>query len=91
MRVRRRVVFRKMDKHYGCTWIHPKEPILINLSLHERRIPSRTYWHEALHHVFPEKSERDIRALEEETWRKLTAKQRFLLSKKLFNRSWRTK
>lgn len=98
MKVKRAVFFRKDSSgktlNYGSVDIESgkkKTPIIINLSLHERQLPSRTYLHECLHVIFPEMSESNIRALERITWNTMTTKQRFLLAKKLYNRRWRTK
>ena len=96
MGLRRAVIFRKdcseEQLNYGSVDIESgrkKTPIIINLSLHERALPSRTYFHECLHVLFPKMSEVDIRAMEEATWQTLTTKQRFLLARKLYNRKWR--
>ena len=90
MKIRRIVVFRSEEGHYGFVWTRSRKPIVINIALHERRIPSRTYLHECLHILYPNLSERNIRALEEWVWNTLTAKQRFLLAKKLYSREWQT-
>lgn len=93
MRIRRGVIFRKEKGLYGCCWTGKGEPhsIIINLSLHERRLPSRTYLHECLHILYPKVSERDIRAMEEMVWNTLTTRQRFLLARKLYYRKWKGK
>ena len=91
MKIRRAVVFRREKGFYGHAWTNSTLPISINLPLHARRQPSRTYFHECLHLVFPNLSERDIRAIEEAEWKTLTAHQQFLLARKLYNRKWRAK
>lgn len=90
MRVRKSVIFRHENGHYGFCWTHSERPITINIGIHERKIPSRTYLHECLHLIYPDMSERDIRHTEQMLWMKLTPKQRFLLARKLYNRKWRT-
>lgn len=91
MRLRKAVVFHREAGYYGLCWTKSRRPILINLSLHARRLPERTYWHECIHLLYPEMSERDVRGLEEMTWQALTAKQRFLLARKLYHRKWRVR
>lgn len=91
MAVRRPVVFRARVLLYG--WVYPEipgDPIYINLSRHEKDDPTETYLHECLHVIYPEKSEKDIVALTERMWKSMSARQRFLLSRKLFARAWRT-
>jgi hypothetical protein len=36
-------------------------------------------------------SERDVRRVEKHVWNKLTAKQHFLIARKLYNRKWRVR
>lgn len=91
MGIHRAVVFRRKSGFYGEVYTNSRNPIVINIGLHERRLPSRTYLHECLHILYPDMSERNIRALEEMTWDTMTAKQRFLLARKLYSREWRTK
>jgi hypothetical protein len=90
MRVRKAVVFKWETGYYGSVTVRSRAPIIINIGLHERRQPSRTYLHETLHVIYPDMSERDIRSLEEVVWRTMTTHQRFLLARKLYNRKWRT-
>lgn len=90
MKIHRKVIFKKEEGHYGLVWTGSRRPIVINISLHERRLPSRTYLHECLHILYPDMSERNIRALEDSVWRTLTTKQRFLLARKLYSRKWET-
>ena len=92
MHVRRAVVFRYEEGYYGsCYPGFSEEPIVINLRLHVNRDPVRTYVHECLHIIFPKFPEKLIRATEKYVWLSLSAKQRFLISRKLYNREWRTK
>jgi len=91
MRVRRRVIFRHELGYYGHVWLNSRKAIVINLMLNERRIPSRTYFHECLHIVFPDLSEREIRTIEEAEWNIMTANERFLLARKLYNRKWKVR
>lgn len=92
MGVRRAVVFRRKHLHYG--WIEDvydtKEPIYINLDFHGLESGTFTYLHEILHILYPLKSEQEIVELTDKVWFKLSARERFLLSKKLYNREWRT-
>jgi len=85
----RKVVFHKEEGNYGSVSTLYGGTIVINLAIHARKLPERTFFHECLHCLFPLESERGIRAIEEREWRKFTAKQRFLLAKKLYNRKWR--
>ncbi len=91
MRVRKAVVFRYEDKLYGSCYPQTRCPIVINLNLHWRRDPVRTYIHECLHLLYPTLSERNIRKVEQYVWVKLTSKEQFLLARKLYNRKWRTR
>lgn len=89
--IRRPVVFRKRHLLYG--WVFPQiegDPIYINLERHGDEDPTVTYLHELLHCVYPEKSEDDIVKLTERVWAALSSRQRFILSKRLFSRKWRT-
>ena len=91
MRVRRPVVFRVRHLLYG--WVYPDiqgDPIYINLTRHGIEDPVMTYLHECLHCVYPEKTEDEIIALTDKVWYSMSSRQRFWLSKKLFNRVWRT-
>lgn len=91
MAVRRPVVFRANHLLYG--WVHCEihgDPIYINLAQHGKEDPTETYLHELLHCVYPESPEEQIEKLTERLWKSLSSRQRFLLSKKLFNREWRT-
>ncbi len=91
MAVRRPVVFRARHLLYG--WVYAQlegSPIFINISRHGAEDPAMTYAHEILHCIYPEKSEEEIITLTDKFWYSLSSHQRFLLSKKLFNRQWRT-
>lgn len=91
MAVRRPVVFRARHLLYG--WVHVEiynDPIYINLSRCGDEDPTITYLHECLHCVYPEKPEEEIEDLTTRLWASLSSRQRFLLSKKLFNRKWKT-
>lgn len=91
MAVRRPVVFRARVLLYGWCWPEiPNDPIYINIARHEKDDPTETYLHECLHVIFPDKTESEIVKLTDRMWTTLTAHQRFLLSRKLFNREWRT-
>lgn len=91
MAVKRPVVFRARHLFYG--WVFPEisgDPIYINIVRHGKEDPVETYLHECLHCVFPDKSEDEIVALTDKVWKSLTSHERFLLSRKLYNRRWRT-
>lgn len=91
MAVRRPVVFRARHLFYG--WVFPeieRGAIFINLSMHGKEDPVETYAHECIHCIYPEKSEEEVVALTDKLWSSLTARERFLLSKKLYNRKWQT-
>lgn len=91
MAIRRPVVFRASRLLYG--WVHtgiPKDPIYINLAQHGIQDPTETYAHECLHVLFPDKTEEEIVSLTDKFWHSMTSHQRFLLSRKLFARQWRT-
>lgn len=91
MSVRRGVVFRRKDNFFG--WCFPQdreEPIYINLDFHGDTDPVITYLHECLHILFPSLSEELIRKVEKRVWVKLSARQRFLLARKMYRREWRT-
>ena len=90
MRVHRAVVFRQKKGHYGMVWTACRDPMVINIALHERRIPSRTYLHECIHIICPTMPERDVRTVEKGIWERMTPHQRFLLARKLYSRKWRT-
>jgi hypothetical protein len=91
MAVRRGVAFRKMKDTCGWCFVEDhKSPIFINLNIIGEQDPAITYIHECLHIIYPTKEEDEILKLEEKVWKTLTARQRFLLSRKLFNRKWRT-
>ena len=96
MAVNNPVIFRAEWRTYGHVLVptngdRSTEPIYINLGLHDRKIPAKTYLHECLHVIYPLYSELEIIHLENKVWESLTAKQRFLLAKKLYNRKWRTR
>lgn len=91
IKIRRAVIFRWEDGCYGSVTTNSRSPITINIGLHERRIPSRTYLHECIHHLYPLMTERDVRTMEEMIWNTMSSRQRFLLAKKLYNRKWRTR
>lgn len=91
MAIRRPVVFRARHLLYG--WVFPEiqgSPIFINLTRHGLEDPVMTYVHECLHCIYPEKEEEEIILLTDKVWYKLSSRQRFLLSRKLFARQWRT-
>lgn len=91
MAIRRPVVFRASHLLYG--WVYPEiqgSPIYINLARHGLEDPAMTYLHECLHLVYPEKTEEEIISLTDKLWYKLSSRQRFLLSRKLYAREWRT-
>jgi hypothetical protein len=91
MGVRRPVVFRRSLLLYG--WVFPEiegSPIFINLDRHGDEDPTITYLHENLHVIYPDMSEEDIQILTRRAWDSFSSRQRFLLSRKLFNRKWRT-
>lgn len=91
MQVRRPVVFRVRHLLYG--WVYPEiqgDPIYINLTRHGIEDPVMTYLHECLHCIYPEKEEEEIILLTDKVWYSMSSRQRFWLSKKLFNRIWRT-
>jgi hypothetical protein len=91
MAVRRPVVFRARHLLYG--WVFPEiegGAIFINLSRHGLEDPVMTYLHECLHCIYPDKTEEEIISLTDKVWYSLTSHERFLLSKKLFNRKWKT-
>ncbi len=91
MAVRRPVVFRARHLLYG--WVYAQiegSPIFINISRHGAEDPAMTYLHEILHCIYPEKEEEEIIYLTDYMWYKLSSRQRFLLSRKLYSRQWRT-
>lgn len=91
MAIRRPVVFRARHLLYGWVWPElPGTPIFINLSHCGDEDPTITYLHECLHCVYPDKLEEEIVELTTKVWEALTSRQRFLLSRKLFNRPWTT-
>lgn len=92
LRIRRAVAFRKEEGNYGsCYPVNREEPILINLRLHGHRDPVKTFVHEAIHVLYPDMSERNVRAVENYLWERITARQQFLLAKKLYSRPWRSR
>lgn len=91
MEIRRAVIFRYDKGLYGsCYADDSKTAIRINLEIHWRCDPLVTYIHECCHTLYPKMSERNIRKLTKYVWEHLTAKQQFLLARKLYNRKWRT-
>lgn len=91
MAIRRPVVFRARLLLYG--WVFPEidgDPIYINLSRHGDEDPVITYLHECLHIVYPKLSEERIIQITTRVWSGLTSQERFLLSRKLYSRKWRT-
>jgi hypothetical protein len=91
MAVRKAVVFRKRELLYG--WCYPSlkdEAIYINLERHGNEDPAVTYLHECLHIIYPTLSEAMIIKLTLKVWNRLSSHQRFILSRKLFAREWRT-
>lgn len=91
MAIRRPVVFRVRHLLYG--WVYPEitgDPIYINLVRCGDEDPTITYLHECLHCVYPDKTEDEIVELTDKVWAAISPQQRFLLSKKLFSRRWRT-
>lgn len=91
MAVRRPVVFRVRHLLYG--WVYPEiagSPIYINLARCGDESATYTYLHECLHCVYPEKEEDEIVALSDRMWASMSPRQRFLLSRKLYCREWRT-
>jgi hypothetical protein len=94
MKIRRPVVFRHESGLYGsCYPTSRQTPIVINLCFHKRGNPVKTYIHECIHILYPPPllSERDVRRVEKHVWNKLTAKQHFLIARKLYNRKWRVR
>ena len=92
MRVPVSVVFRWEDGVFGsCDGNNKRVPIVINLVLHQKTDAVRTFIHEILHLIRPKMSERNIRKLEKKVWDSLTAKEHFLLAKKLYARKWRAR
>jgi len=92
MALRKGVVFRWEGECYGsCVPNSKEEPIVINLIRHYRCDPLRTFVHECIHLLHPKLSERNVRKYERYVWNSLTAKQQFLLGKKLYNGKWRTR
>lgn len=91
MSVRRPVVFRTKHLLYGWVFTEIKEgAIFINLSRHGNEDPTITYVHECLHCIYPKKTEEEIISLTDKVWCSLSSRERFFLSKKLFNRQWLT-
>ena len=92
MRIRRPVVFRHESGLYGSCYPETKKsPIVINLCLHKNKDCISTYIHECVHVLYPRLSETNVRRVEKYVWEHLTAKQKFLLARKLYNRKWRTR
>ena len=93
LKIRRPVVFHFDEGNYGSMWTERDEPhyININLRLHRYLDPVRTYIHECVHVIFPKLSERNVHKVEHYVWEHLTQKERFLISRKLYSRRWRTK
>lgn len=91
MAIRRPVVFRARHLLYG--WVYTEiqgSPIYINIPRHGLEDPVMTYLHECLHCIYPEKEEEEIIALTDRVWYAMSARQRFFLSRKFYNRQWRT-
>ena len=96
LRVRRRVIFHDLGDCYGYIGLPPLKKsetrdIKINLGLHTRADPVKTYIHECLHAIYPKRPERVIRKIEVWVWKHITPKERFLVARKLYSRRWRTK
>jgi hypothetical protein len=93
LKIRRAVAFRLDDGSYGSVWTEKYEPryININIKAHDNRDPVRTFVHECLHILYPDLAHKGIYAMERWVWKRLTPKERFLLSKKLYNRRWRAR
>lgn len=87
LKLKTRVFFRHLPDAFGQT--EPEHPMGISIDLKKRSPPARTYVHECLHLIFPEKSEREIIRLEREVWNAATPKQKFHLYKRVFNRRYR--
>jgi len=89
MAIKRRVVFGVRPFTFGwCFPFENDEPIYINLLFHGHQDPTITYIHECLHLLFPKMPHPQIYALEGKIWNGISSEQRFLLSRKLFNRRY---
>ena len=61
---------------------------VIRISLKEDRVPlAKTYLHELIHHYCPWLSESVVAKAENALWRKMNARQRYILWRDLFKRA----
>ena len=84
--VRLPVYFRRLKGMVGyCRF---GEYIVIDLNC-RRLSPAQVYLHECVHALYPKWLERKVLTTERRMWKRLTRKQKFLLNRKLFHRSFR--
>lgn len=86
--LQKRVIFRYCGPRH-CGWCEYSREGVISIDLTKRNNPGRVYVHEAIHALHPDWAETRILYWERKIWNSLTARQKFLVYRKLFHRQFR--
>lgn len=87
--LRVKVVFKKLPKKvYGWVW---QEERHIEIDLRKPVNPVRTFFHELIHILYPDKCETAIWRIETRLWARLKDEDIFNLGRKMYNRKFKNR